>query len=71
MLRHCVHLEGVFHDLQDRYGNDDPIVLQMKQELEARQVNVSRYPRQAVLYAERRLRIAPGRRLDHMLDSAS
>ena len=70
MLSRRVHLEGMFHDLQDRYGNDDPIVLQFKQALEARQAYEPRYPRRVATYPERRWRIASGRRLDGMPGSA-
>ncbi|MDO9400498.1 MAG: hypothetical protein Q7T46_03400 [Polaromonas sp.] len=44
MSRHLDNLKRVFQKLQVRYGEDDPMVLQVKQELESRQVIESRYP---------------------------
>ncbi|MDO8440375.1 MAG: hypothetical protein Q7S97_04075 [Polaromonas sp.] len=44
MSRHLDNLKRVFQKLQIRYGENDPMVLQVKQELESRQVIESRYP---------------------------
>jgi len=71
MLNQCVHLEGVFHDLRDRYGNDDPIVVQLKLELEARLAIESRYPARVIARPKRHWGIASGRHLDGVPGRAS
>lgn len=48
MSRHLDNLKRVFQKLQIRYGENDPMVLQVKQELESRQVIESRYPEWSV-----------------------
>ena len=53
MSRDLDNLKSVFHELQTRYGDDDPIVLQVKQEIESRELIEAKYSRWLVTYRER------------------
>ncbi|WP_293605762.1 hypothetical protein [Polaromonas sp. UBA4122] len=44
MSRNLDNLKKLFQELQVRYGADDPMVLQVKQELEGRQAIESLHP---------------------------
>jgi hypothetical protein len=53
MSRDLDNLKRVFHKLQVRYGEDDPIVMQVKQEIESRELMEVKYSRWLVTYRER------------------
>jgi hypothetical protein len=53
MSRDLDNLRSVFHELQGRYGDADPIVLQVKQEIETRELNEAKRPHWLVTYRER------------------
>ena len=53
MSRDLDNLRSVFHELQNRYGDDDPIVLEVKQEIESRELTEAKYSRWLVTYRER------------------
>jgi hypothetical protein len=61
MSRNLDNLKRLFQKFQARYGTDDPIVLQMKQELEARQMMESPHPVGFAPCRERRLSKGPDR----------
>lgn len=53
MSRDLDNLNRVLHKLQVRYGEDDPIVLQVKQEIESRELMEAKYERWLITYRER------------------
>jgi hypothetical protein len=53
MSRDLDSLRSVFHELQVRYGEEDPIVLQVKQEIESRELIEAKQSRWLVTYRER------------------
>jgi hypothetical protein len=61
MSRHLDNLKRLFQKLQVRYGEDDAIVVQAKQEMESRQAIESRYPVWPRTHTERRSGKATGR----------
>lgn len=53
MSRHLWNLERLCRKLQVRLGDDDAFTLQVKREIEARQVIETKYPAQPVTRTER------------------
>jgi hypothetical protein len=52
MSRDLDNLNSVFHELQTRYGDDDPIVLEVKREIESRELTEAKHSRWLVTYRE-------------------
>lgn len=53
MSRDLDNLKRVFHELQTRYGDDDPIVLQVKKEIESRELIEAKHSHWLLTYRER------------------
>lgn len=54
MSRHLDNLQRLFHELRARYGEDDAIALQVKQDIDFGQAIESRYPYWSPTFRERR-----------------
>lgn len=54
MSRNFDNLKKLFQEMQDRYGPNDEIVLQLKQALDSREAIESRHPWRFAPYRERR-----------------